>query len=409
MLREEALQLLHRGSHDLLIRATDPIFGRSKHQLEHGALGVFVFAAGVAHVGIDAEQGRAAEQQVINIGELPVKPEMDVDHWHSAQAVELAEERHLLPRLRQQQLERIHRHGTDVRISREGVGLLASHPTDAEAGDRAIAVEFDLTQGRFQMHFAAFGLDVLNHGLAETLRRIAIEEGHFRAVLLLQEAIQCRQQNGAGNLIGINEVQRLAHGDEHLIVDPLWDVVEPEPFGPGVLIALLHITLAAQHRGHQTQTKADLFWPAEHVVVAQDGCHTIDRCWQIREIKAAVGARDIFLVEDHRVAFPLQPLLDVQLLEELQHVRVGPEKDVQAGLIPITVFVLPGRHLAAQDVAGFHHHWRMAGITEIFGTGEPSEASSSNCHPHRRARRTLRAHHRVEPMPADLSRCLIPR
>ena len=79
MLREEALELLHRGGHDLFIRAANPVLGRGKHQLQHRALSVFVFAAGVAHVGIHAEQGRAAEQQVIDLGELAVKPEVDVD------------------------------------------------------------------------------------------------------------------------------------------------------------------------------------------------------------------------------------------------------------------------------------------------------------------------------------------
>ena len=259
------------------------------------------------------------------------------------------------------------------------------------------------------MHLTAFGFDVLHHRLTEPLGRVAIKERHLRAVLFLQEAVQGGQHHGAGDLIGVDEVQRLAHGKEHLIVHPLRDVVELEPLGPGVLVALLHVALAAQHRRHQAQAKADLFGPAEHVVVAQDGRHAIDRGGQVREIKTAVGARDLLLVEDHRVALPLQPLLDIQLLEELEHVRVSPEKDVQAGLIPITVLVLPGRHLAAQHVAGFHHNRRVASITEVFGTGEPSKAGSSNCHPHRRARRTLRAHHRVEPMPADWSRCLIPR
>jgi hypothetical protein len=77
---EEALELFHGGGNDVVVTAADPILGRSEHQLQHGAVGIFVLPAGVAHVGIHAEQVAAAEQQVVDLGELAVKPEVDVDH-----------------------------------------------------------------------------------------------------------------------------------------------------------------------------------------------------------------------------------------------------------------------------------------------------------------------------------------
>ena len=82
------------------------------------------------------------------------------------------------------------------------------------------------------------------------------------------------------------------------------------------------------------------------------------------------------------MALPLQPVFDVQLFEQLQHVRVGPEEDVQAGFIPVAVLVFPGCHLAAKNIPGFHNNGSVAGICQIFGTGESSKASSGNSDAH---------------------------
>lgn len=42
---------------------------------------------------------------------------------------------------------------------------------------------------------------------------------------------------------------------------------------------------------------------------------------------------------------PASPVLDVQLPEQVLNVGVGTKEDVQAGLVPITVLVLPCRNL----------------------------------------------------------------
>ena len=223
---------------------------------------------------------------------------------------------------------------------------------------------------------------MLDHRLAEALRRCTIQERHLGAVLLLQEAVQGREHHGGGDLIGIDEIQRLAHRQEHFIVHPFGDVVDPQPLGPGVFVALLDIPLTPEHGGDQSQAEADLLRPGEHVVVAQNRGHTIHRCRQIGEIKAAVGAWFVLLVEDHRMALPLQPVFDVQLFEQLQHVRVGPEEDVQAGFVPVAVLVFPGRHLAAENIPGFHNDGGVAGIRQVFGTGESSKTSSGNSDAH---------------------------
>ena len=228
------------------------------------------------------------------------------------------------------------------------------------------------------MHLTTPGRHVIDDRLTEPLGRVPIEEGHLRAVRLLQEAVQGGEHNGAGDLVGIDEIERLGHGDEHLIVHPLRDVVKPQPLRPGVLVALFHVLLAAQHGGHQAKAKGNLLRPGEHVVVAQDRRHTVQRGRNVGEVEATVGARGFLLVEDHRVALPLEPVFDVQLLEELAHVAVRTKEDVQARLIPVAFLVLPRRHLAAEHVAGFHHHRGVPRIAEVLGTSQTRQTSTGD-------------------------------
>jgi hypothetical protein len=78
------------------------------------------------------------------------------------------------------------------------------------------------------------------------------------------------------------------------------------------------------------------------------------------------------------VAFPLQTVFDVELSEQLAHVAVSAEEDVQTGFIPVTVVVLPGRHLAAEHITGFVHHRRVAGIHQIFGAGKTGQTGTDD-------------------------------
>jgi hypothetical protein len=73
---------------------------------------------------------------------------------------------------------------------------------------------------------------------------------------------------------------------------------------------------------------------------------------KVWEVEAAIGSRLFRLVEDHRVAFPLQPVLDVQLFEQLQHVWVSPKKDVQPGFVPVAIFILPRQQPSRQGRHG---------------------------------------------------------
>ena len=149
---------------------------------------------------------------MVDLGELAIKPEVDVDHRHAHQAIELAEIGQGFPGLRQQQLERVHGHGTHIGIRLNLLGLLALDAANAEARNAAVLGQLDLAQGAIKVHFPAMGPHVIDNRLTEPLRRIAIEEGHLRSIGFLEEPVQGRQHHGAGNFIGVNEIEGLAHG-----------------------------------------------------------------------------------------------------------------------------------------------------------------------------------------------------
>ena len=99
------------------------------------------------------------------------------------------------------------------------------------------------------------------------------------------------------------------------------------------------------------------------------------------------------------MALPLEPVPNAQLGKQLQHVGIGAKKDVQTGFVPVAVFVLPGRHLAAEHIAGFVNHRGMAGIAQVFGTGQPRQPRTRNRHPHRCAHHIGALTIELEPCP----------
>ena len=78
---------------------------------------------------------------------------------------------------------------------------------------------------------------------------------------------------------------------------------------------------------------------------------------------------------------PLQPVLDVEFLEQVHHVGVRAEEDVKAGLDPIPVLVLPRRYLAAEHVPALEHDGNVTRICEVLCAREPSQTATDDHHP----------------------------
>ena len=153
--------------------------------------------------------------------------------------------------------------------------------------------------------------------------------------------------------MGVNEVERLGHGDEYFFFDSGGDVLLFEPVGKRVFVHCFDIVLTLKHGRNQTYTEADFFGPGEHIVVAQDGCDAVEGGGKVGKVKAGIGSGGFRLIENHRVFFPLQPVFDVKFFEELEHIRVCAEEDVEAGFIPVAVCIFPGGDFAAEYVPTF--------------------------------------------------------
>ena len=85
---------------------------------------------------------------------------------------------------------------------------------------------------------------------------------------------------------------------------------------------------------------------AEHLRISQDGqCH-VERCWDPRcKFKTCKGARKLRHCKAHAVVFPLQSVLQPKFLEQIHHIGVCSEENMQAGLNPVTVWILPSTNL----------------------------------------------------------------
>ena len=69
----------------------------------------------------------------------------------------------------------------------------------------------------------------------------------------------------------------------------------------------------------------------------------------------------------------------LELREEVHHIRVGAKKDVEAGLDPISVGVLPSGHLATEYMTSLVHHRHVARVREVLGTRQPGETAAKHC------------------------------
>ena len=66
------------------------------------------------------------------------------------------------------------------------------------------------------------------------------------------------------------------------------------------------------------------------------------------------------------------------LSKNIHHVRVGTEEDMKSSLDPVSVLILPGRDLAAEDIAGLVDGGLVSSIDQILGAGETREATADD-------------------------------
>lgn len=176
-------------------------------------------------------------------------------------------------------------------------------------------------------------------------------------------------------LVWVDKVERLAHGDEHLVVDPVGHALLAHPLRHAQPVLRLHVRLPPHDGGQQPDGELDLFGPGQHLVVAQDGDDAVEGGGQpLREVESRKRARHVARREDHAVLLPLQPVLDAQLPKQVLHVGVGAKEDVEPRLVRVAVGVAPRGDLAAQHVAPLQHDGDVARVGQVLGGGEAGEA-----------------------------------
>mmetsp|Transcript_48507 Transcript_48507/g.90907 ORF Transcript_48507/g.90907 Transcript_48507/m.90907 type:complete len:361 (+) Transcript_48507:550-1632(+) len=341
---EKSFQLLHGGINNLLVTLAHPIGlaagnwrARSKHQLQHRFVLILVLLAAGAHVRINGEEWASAEAQVVHVKKLPIEPKVDVDDRNAFQFIDLAEERVRRPSSRKYALHNVAWHGRDVLVCDH---LLAV--THQVVADRAVVIGFNAGNGLVQQHLAATRLNVLLQRLTESVRLVAVQECHLQAVRLVEETVHGCEDNSHGELLRVDEVQGLGHGDEDLCVNPVRHAILLHEVEDGKFVLEVNELLAFHEHREQSRGGLQLLRQRQHLLIKQDGQAEVEGSWNaLQEIKGGELSRQLLHGKDHLMALPLQAVLDVQLFEEVHHVGVSAEEDVETCLDPISVFVLP--------------------------------------------------------------------
>ena len=228
---------------------------------------------------------------------------------------------------------------------------------------------------------------------------------------LLEKTVEGDEDTDHRQIVGIDEVQRLCHGDEHLIVDALRNTLLRHPLLDCEVVLRLHVRLPKHDGRQQPKRKANLLWPCQHLIIPAMGGHqkggggaenrlrhakqhcaatigvlplvapencndAIPRRWDVWKIEPTELAGRVRHCKDHGMLLPLQSVFNAQLpvpqhvrlgsvlidrhfsvtepdrhlLEDVHHIGICSKKNVQAGLSPIPIFVLPGCNFSPQHV-----------------------------------------------------------
>mmetsp|Transcript_60932 Transcript_60932/g.157092 ORF Transcript_60932/g.157092 Transcript_60932/m.157092 type:complete len:521 (+) Transcript_60932:400-1962(+) len=380
---EEPLELLQGGIHDLLVGLLEPVDlatcewrARREDELEHGLVGVLVLLAAGAHVRIHGQQRAAAEAQVVDVQQFPVEPHVDVDDRDALELIDLAEEGVVGPLLGHNAFHDVARHRGDVLVSLHDAAV-----AHEDVFDGAVLVEHELVHRGVEQDLATPLLNVLLHRRTEAVRLVAVEERHLQAVRLVQEAIHRSEHHSHGELVRIDEVERLGHGNEDLFIDAVRHAILLHELKYRHVVLLVNELLALHEHGQQRRGGLQLLRHREHLLVQQDRQGEVEgRRHALQEVERGELTRELLHGEDHLVALPLQTVLDVELGEEVHHVRVGTEEDVEAGLNPVAILVLPGGDLAAEHVPSLIHDGLMASIDKVLGARQARQAAADDRH-----------------------------
>mmetsp|Transcript_17306 Transcript_17306/g.41021 ORF Transcript_17306/g.41021 Transcript_17306/m.41021 type:complete len:329 (-) Transcript_17306:76-1062(-) len=245
--------------------------------------------------------------------------------------------------------------------------------------DSTILVGNDLLDGGVHHDLSASLLNVLLHRLAETIGLVAIKEGHLQTVRLVEEAVHGGKDDRHGKLIGINEVEGLGHGNKNLLVDALRHAKLPHEVSDGELVLSINKVLPLDEHGNERRSGLDLLAEGKHLLVHENGQTEVEGSRNSGdEVEGGELSGKLLHGKDHLVDLPLETIMDTELSKNIHHVRVGTEEDMKSSLDPVSVLILPGRDLAAEDIAGLVDGGLVSSIDQILGAGETREATADD-------------------------------
>ena len=80
----------------------------------------------------------------------------------------------------------------------------------------------------------------------------------------------------------------------------------------------------------------------------------------------------------HLVHLPLQSIFDVQLAEQVHHVRIRAKENVQPGFNPIPIFVFPRGNFTTQHVSRFQNDRFVTGFGEVLAARQAGQSAADD-------------------------------
>eukprot|EP00982_Pelagococcus_subviridis_P008297 30829-Pelagococcus_subviridis.AAC.8 len=189
--------------------------------------------------------------------------QVDVDDRNALELLQLREERRALPRLRKQQLQRVHGHRADVVIP--GHDLAANELDPGHA--HAVVRRQKLFHSSAEPHGSASAHEVLRHRRAQAVGLVPVQKRRLRPVRLVDEPVHRGQDDRHRELIRVDEIQRLSHRDEELLAHAFGHEVPTHPLLDAELVLRVDVVLPAQQHRHERRAGPELLRRRQHPVV----------------------------------------------------------------------------------------------------------------------------------------------
>mmetsp|Transcript_9779 Transcript_9779/g.20454 ORF Transcript_9779/g.20454 Transcript_9779/m.20454 type:complete len:415 (+) Transcript_9779:1901-3145(+) len=312
---------------------------------------------------------------MVNGLELAVEPHVQVDDGDTLEFVELTEVRHLLPLFRGHTLDNINGHGRNIFVGNNLFSASQQQMFDGSIG----VVNNNFFDRRVHDDLSSASFDVVLHGSTETVGLVSVQESHLQSIVFVQETVHGCQDNGHGQLIGVDEIQGLGHGNEDLGVDALGHTVLAHEIRNTKLVLGVDERLSLDQHGQKRRGGLDFFSEGQHLLISQDSQTKVKGGRDSGdEIEGGEFTGKLLHGKDHLVNLPLETIVDVEFIEKIHHVGVGTEENVKTGFDPITVLVLPRRDFSSQNVTGFVDDGFVTGIRQVLGASQSRKSSTDD-------------------------------